>query len=268
MFGAVMADEENCRRLLELTLEISIDHVKVSREKSLVYHPEYKGVRLDVFAKDEQNTHYNVEMQVANKFDLPMRTRYYHGQIDMELLLSGNPYRELPNSYVIFICDFDPFGKKRYRYSFGNLCREDKELSLADGNETIFLSTAGTNESEVPEELVKFLQFVKADFEGSTADFQDSFVARLQQSVQQVKQTREMEERFMIFEEMLSEERAEGRIEGKVTSILEILSDLGDVPENLKARIEAEKNLETLKDYLKKAARAKSLDQFLEEISE
>jgi hypothetical protein len=67
---------------------------------------------------------------------------------------------------------------------------------------------------------------------------------------------------------MLSEDRAEGRIEGKVTSILEILSDLGDVPENLKARIEAEKNLETLKDYLKKAARAKSLDQFLEEISE
>lgn len=62
MFGAVMCDEENCRRLLELVLEFQIDRVVVSKEKCMVYHPEYKGIRLDVYAKDENNTHYNVEM--------------------------------------------------------------------------------------------------------------------------------------------------------------------------------------------------------------
>ena len=40
-----------------------IDYVRVSREKSIVYHPEYKGVRLDVYAKDEAQTCYNIEMQ-------------------------------------------------------------------------------------------------------------------------------------------------------------------------------------------------------------
>ena len=64
MFGAVMMDEENCKGLLERVLEIEIDHVEISREKSIVYHPEYKGVRLDVYAKDEKQTRYNVEMQV------------------------------------------------------------------------------------------------------------------------------------------------------------------------------------------------------------
>ena len=49
MFGAVMMDENNCRGLLERVLEIPIDRVEVSREKSIVYHPEYKGVRLDVY---------------------------------------------------------------------------------------------------------------------------------------------------------------------------------------------------------------------------
>jgi uncharacterized secreted protein with C-terminal beta-propeller domain len=77
-----------------------------------------------------------------------------------------------------------------------------------------------------------------------------------------------MEERFMIFEEMLSEERAEGRIEGKAEAVLDFLSELGDVPEELREKIKAEKNLETLTDYLKKVFRAKSVDQFLEEISE
>lgn len=54
MFGAVMSEEENCRRFLELALEISIARVEIIKEKSISYHPEYKGVRLDIYARDEQ----------------------------------------------------------------------------------------------------------------------------------------------------------------------------------------------------------------------
>lgn len=45
MFGAVMCDESNCRRLLELVLGFPIPHVEVSKEKCIVYHPEYKGIQ-------------------------------------------------------------------------------------------------------------------------------------------------------------------------------------------------------------------------------
>lgn len=62
MFGAVMCDENNCKGLLERVLQFPIDRVEVSKEKSILYHPEYKGVRLDVYAKDEQGTHYDIEM--------------------------------------------------------------------------------------------------------------------------------------------------------------------------------------------------------------
>ena len=130
MFGAVMMEEENCRRFLELALGFPIERVEVSKEKSIVYHPEYKGGRLDVYARDEKNTRYNVEMQVAKKEELGKRVRYYHGQIDMELLLSGSDYTELPDVYVIFICDFDPFGKRKYGYTFVRQCEEDAEILL------------------------------------------------------------------------------------------------------------------------------------------
>ena len=65
MFGAVMSQEENCREFLELVLGFPIERVHVIREKSLMYHPENRGVRLDVYAKDKENKHYNVEMQLV-----------------------------------------------------------------------------------------------------------------------------------------------------------------------------------------------------------
>ena len=53
MFGAVMLEEENCRQLLELILGFPIEKVEVDKEKSMVYNPDYKGIRLDILAKDE-----------------------------------------------------------------------------------------------------------------------------------------------------------------------------------------------------------------------
>ena len=277
-----MMDEEICRELLELVLGFRIAKVMVSKEKCFVYHPEYKGVRLDILAADEKNTHYNVEMQVFRKRKLGKRSRYYHSQIDMELLRSGQDYEELPDSYVIFICDFDPFYGKKYRYTFDMTCREDGNVALEDGSHTVFLSTCGENEAEVPEKLVKFLKYVKAGLKENSEDFQDNFVKRVQTAVRNVKASREMEEQYMLLEELIKEEReqalAEGRelglsegrelgltegiSRGQISSILELLSYLGEVPEEIKEAVSEENDPEVLKLYLRQAAAAKSMDDF------
>ena len=96
-------------------------------------------------------------------------------------------------------------------YTFANQCLEDKTLNQQDGAVSIFLSTYGKNEKEVPEKMVKFLKFVRADLTESERDFKDAYVKKLQESVRHVKESREMEERFMLFQEMLREERAEGK---------------------------------------------------------
>ena len=85
MFGAVMLEPEICKGVLERILEIEIERVEVSKEKSIVYNPEYKGVRLDVYAKDEKNTHFDVEMQALEKPAIRKRARYNHSQLDMEI---------------------------------------------------------------------------------------------------------------------------------------------------------------------------------------
>lgn len=266
MFGAVMSDENNCRRLLELILQFPIERVEVSKEKSIVYHPQYKGIRLDVYAKDAEQTHYNVEMQAVQQQALGKRSRYYHSQIDMELLSAGADYAELPNTYVIFICDFDPFGEKMYRYTFYNRCVESEKATLGDGHQSIFLSTVGQNAEEVPEPLVKFLNYVHADLEHSTENFEDEFVESLQASVHRIKENRELEERFMILHEMMREERAEGKAEGKAEDIIELLEELGAVPEALHETIMTQTDLAVLKQWLKLAAKADSIEQFEKEM--
>lgn len=272
MFGAVMSDPENCRELLEMILGISIDRIEVSKEKSMVYHPEYKGVRLDVYARDEKNTCYNVEMQASRRPVLGKRSRYYQSQMDMEILQSGRDYEELPKSFVVFICDFDPFGKELYRYTFKMKCEEDVNVELEDARQIIFLSTQGKNREEVPKELVTFLEYVKADLEESQKDFHDSYVRRLQDSVQRVKANREMEERFMLLEEKLKEERAEGekigQIQGARDMLLKMLEILGEIPEPIRERITSVSEQETLTDWAKIAVQSASMEEFAKKISE
>ena len=258
MFGAVMSDENICKQLLEMILQIPIDHVIVSKEKSISYNPDKKGVRLDVYAKDAANSRFNVEMQSVRKAALGKRARYYHSQIDMELLLKGEHYRKLPNTYVIFICDFDPFGDKKYVYSFENRSKECGNLSMGDGSRTIFLSTHGDNPEEVPEALVKFLKYVKADLNEFENDFEDDFVRKLQESVRWIKRSREKEAEFMTLEEKMREQR----LEGKAEAIIVLLSEIGSVSEDLKEYLIAETDTDILDNWLKLAARSTSIKQF------
>jgi predicted transposase/invertase (TIGR01784 family) len=254
---------------LELVLEIPIERVEVSREKSIVYNPEYKGVRLDVYAKDENHTHYNIEMQVRNQ-RLEKRSRYYHSQMDMELLLSGVEYEELPDTYVVFICDYDPFGAGKYRYTLQQYLKEAPGVNYTDGAHSVFLSTRGKNADQVPEGLVKFLQYVHADLSGSTKDFEDGFVRKLQSAVANIKASREMGARYMTVEEWIKEERAdakaegmaEGKLEGIAETTLELLEDLGTPSESLRQQIFAITDLQILKKLHSKAAKIQSLEEF------
>ena len=273
MFAAVMSDPEICRRVLELALGIPISEVHIQTEKTMAYHSEYHGVRLDVYAADADRTRFNVEMQVTLQRFLPKRSRYYHDQIDMDALLAGDSYENLPDTYVIFLCDFDPFGQKKYRYTFSSECQECKESKLQDGRCTIFLSTHGENEDEVPKELVTFLRFVKAGLQESEQNFHDDYVEKLQRTIREIKRDREMEERFMILEEMLKDERKEGRIEGREEgraegarlSLCTILECKGRIPDMFRKQIETEQNLEVLRNWLVLAAKSDTMEAFLAE---
>ena len=167
---------------------------------------------------------------------------------------------------MIFVCDFDPFGEAKYRYSFQNICKEVTDIQLPEGRQIIYLSTCGKNPAEVPEKLVKFLAFVKADLKESQNNFADSYVQKLQEFIVDVKKSREMGARFMILEEMLRDERNAGKTEGVKYTLLETINAYGEIPSELQEKIEKETDLEVLKSWFQTALRAGSVEAFEEVI--
>ena len=71
-------------------------------------------------------------MQASNPRNLPKRSRYYQGMIDLNLLQKGEDYNRLKKSYVIFICTEDIFQKKRAIYTFENLCIQALGISIQE----------------------------------------------------------------------------------------------------------------------------------------
>lgn len=91
----------------------------------------------------------------------------------------------------------------------------------------IFLNTHGTNADEVPEELVDFLNYVEHSCLPAAGE--DDLLQRLQSRISTLKHSRVMEERYMLFGEMLDDERREGREEGREegrTSMLSLIEAL------------------------------------------
>ena len=120
-----------CRELLEILLEMQIDRMEMHGEETIETDFASKGIRLDVYAKNETSA-YNIELQAADTKELPERARYYQGVMDVDCLKSGQKYRELKNSYVIFICIQDIFNSGLPVYTFENTCREDGSIRLGD----------------------------------------------------------------------------------------------------------------------------------------
>ena len=160
MFGTVMRNAEICKSILETLLNIQIEKLEYPElQKSISTYYESKGVRLDVYVKDSDKV-FDIEIQNNSGISLPKRMRYYQSMVDMDSLMKGQDYSELKESFIIFICNFDPFHQDLPCYTFKNLCIQDKNLELCDETtKIIFNSTAYDKEKNV--DIRKFLKYIR-----------------------------------------------------------------------------------------------------------
>lgn len=192
LFGKVMQDPCLCTELLQIILpDVEIGHIEYPElQKNMEQDRDAHGVRLDVYVKDGKGTVYDIEMQVANTKELPKRSRYYQGMIDLQLLDKGQHYKKLNQTYIIFICLFDAFGKGRHMYTFENICREDSGIAMGDGAVKIFLNAAGTLDDS-SKALQAFLGYVAGEKP------KDPYVEKLEEAVKKAKRNREWRHEYM-----------------------------------------------------------------------
>ena len=222
VFCKAMQNTELCREVIEAILGIPIERVvRVDRQEVLDAGPGDKGVRLDVYARDSNGRAFDVEMQAAAAPELLKRARYYHAMMAIDQLDRGGTYKDLTDSYVIFICAFDPLKRNRRVYSFRNVCLQESDLDADDGARTVFLAATSPREGGDGDRLDELLDYVASGEVGG------GLSARLDAEVARVLGNQTWRREYMLLEMKYRMEREAGREEGReeLRSCLSKLTD-------------------------------------------
>ncbi len=231
MFGKVMEDKELCRDVLECLMQRPIGELtEVQTQKEFRYTSDGKPIRLDVYNEDEQGVIYDAEMENLNNktvefHELPKRSRFYQGSIDIDFMNKGNSYKELPESNILFVCTFDPYKKGLCQYSFRERCDEDHEIELGDGTRKVYYNCTYQGD-DIPEDLRKFYDYVEnGKTENELTKRIDNAVAKARKN--EVWRTQYMKE-WVVLQDAKDEGREEGREEGRKTTLVELVLS-GDI---------------------------------------
>lgn len=248
LFGKVMQNPDLCKELLQRILpDLNIERIEYPElQKSIKEGAESRGIRLDVYIKDDKNIVYNVEMQASGSKELPKRSRYYQGMVDLQLLEAGDKsYMKLNKTYIIFICTFDLYGKGRHIYTFENICKEDNSLSMGDEATKIFLNS-DSDMDDVGKELRAFLDYVKG-----IKVTNDDFIDRLEEAVKRAKANKKWRRDYMTME-MLERVKFEEGLDEGIRGTVSALKKLNIPLQNILAIIQEEYklSLETAKKYI------------------
>ena len=179
LFNAMMTypemGERFTRKILKLLFNREFRNLKVIAQKSYGgLNTDLRGARLDVYVESDDSAEIDAS-EDASIYDLepdkndkakyiaafPQRIRFYHAIIDSRSLKSGEDFGKLKRVYVIFICNYDPFGYDRVKYTIRNMCVEEPEMPYDDGAQTTVLYTKGTKGDDISEELRQFLNYME-----------------------------------------------------------------------------------------------------------
>ena len=213
--------EENpdvCEELASLILGQEIHLVNIHKQESVKVSQDGKGVKMDVFADDDRERIFDIEMQTTKKKNIAKRSRYYQGIIDTNQLEVGLDYDQLSDCYIIFICTFDPVGYDLPKYTFRNICMEDRNIILDEGTAKVFLNTQ-SSKIEMSLELAALFEYIK------TKEATDQLTQKIDDLVHRAREKEQWRKEYMwhrdayetdIKREVYGVGHADGKAEGKV----------------------------------------------------
>ena len=259
--GKVFEDIDACQELCRILLKD--EHIALRNVKTqyVIRNLENHSVELDILAEEISGNLINVELQMYKEPAPFKRTRYYLSSIDMNILEKGRPYDELPNVTVVYITQEDFIGGKRGHYDRHITADGQKMNTFLDNGqyENYFNLQYPTNDVKT-NELLGYLK-------NSDPFYQTENFPRIVERVKYFKVQKEGVTIMCEIADRIRQEghevgKAEGIIEGKIESILELLEELGNIPKQLMQRISKETNSEVLSKWHKYAAKASSFAEF------
>ena len=218
IFALVMRDPDICKGIAELIIpdeeigEVKIaasensspdeknekDELEIALQAYLDFGKDMRGVRFDAYVKTADKW-IDIEMQTTNKHDLEKRSRYYQALMDTDCLEKGGRFKDLKNTYVVFICTFDYLGLGEPMYVVESYIRKN-DLHFNDGTSKILLN-----------KLRSFYEYIN-----DPTKVGSKLIEGIDERIQKYN-TPEWRERLVTLEYMIAEAKEEGIAEGEAS---------------------------------------------------
>ena len=134
--------------LVEYVLQVILDKsdlvIEESKTQVKTNHFGSRNVTFDVLAKDNTGKKYNIEVQRSSAGADTRRARYHSASIDVDSLSSGQTFKELLDSYVIFITEKDVLKGQEPIYHINRSIAETTEI-FDDGAHIIYVNASYQN---------------------------------------------------------------------------------------------------------------------------
>ncbi len=112
-----------------------------------------RSIRIDIYAKDSKGKIYDIEVQRADEGADVHRARFNSSMIDTRMLKERQKFKELHESYVIFITKNDVMGSGLPLYHIDRVVKETG-ISFGDGSHIIYVNGSYQNEDDPIGKLV------------------------------------------------------------------------------------------------------------------
>ena len=189
-----------------LTCETQADMKRVTGARSIC---------LDAYATDSRGRKYDIEVQRADSGADPHRARYHSSVMDVENLDEKQDYRELPDTYVIFITEKDYYKSGEPLYMIEHMNRTLSQ-PFEDGVHILYVNGEYRGDSALGKLMHDF----------NCTDAGEMNYELLAQKTRYLKENpKGVSEMCKVMEELRNESYAEGRAEGTFATLAGLVRD-------------------------------------------
>ena len=163
-----------------------------------------RSICLDAYATDSAGKKYDIEVQRADNGADPHRARYHSSVMDVENLDEKQDYKELPDTYVIFITENDYYKAGEPVYTIQNM-NLTLNRPFNDGAHILYVNGEYRDDSEIGR--------LMHDFNCTSAD-EMNFELLAERTRYLKENPKGVSEMCKVMEDLRDESYAEGRAEG------------------------------------------------------
>ena len=176
-----------------------------------------RSITIDIYAVDGDGKVYDIEVQRASSGADVHRARFHSSMIDTKMLKAGQEFKEIHDSYVIFITAKDVIGAGLSLYHADRVIQETGAY-FGDGSHIIYVNGSYKNDSDPVGKLAHDFRCM------SSADM---FYPELAKQVKYFKETEGGREIMcQVFEELAEKRAEEAREETRIETLFSAIKNL------------------------------------------